>query len=84
MKMQSTINNFFIEEDQRNRAREIIRQRRGLLDQQPITHSPVQIELVPSPPPNGASPMPPNTPDFPLTPLIEMQINPLSTGDRKL
>jgi hypothetical protein len=80
MRRRDEINKFFIDQDQDRRALEVVRQRRSLLDQLPVAHAPLQIEIVPSLPHGGDSPTPPN---FPLTPLSERQINPISTGAGK-
>lgn len=57
-----------------------VRQRRGALDQQPVTQMPLQIEIVPTTRGNGAGS---NAPDLLLTPQAERQIKPATTDTGK-
>ncbi len=71
MRTRDEINRFFIDQDQRRFALEAVQKRRTALDQQPLMHPPLQIEIIPSPP------------TLPLTPPPQRQIQPTANDPGK-
>jgi hypothetical protein len=67
-RIKQTIDNFFIDQDQQRFSVDAIQSRRRVLDQQPVTRQPFQLEIIPeTPAPSGIN--------FPLTTPLQFPIN---------
>ncbi len=77
MQTRDEINRFFIDQDQRRFALEAVQKRRAALDQQSVSGSPLQIEIVPSPSLQGLQATGTNSL---LTPQSERSIPPVTNS----
>ena len=73
-RIKETIDDFFIQQDQQQMTVEAVQSRRRVLDQQPATRQPFQLEIIPK------TPVPPAL-NYPLTIQLQSPIN--ATTDTK-